>query len=159
MTRDEVRSALLEILRNHERERRVLEAQIIHEQKAFERDATEIAESGYPVMTLSDKVTSSKATADAATLHMVELIARRRDRSEALVYTLGKRLELIDAVQDLVLQMDARSRTTLVALYYPYRTYAQASAILGVNTTTLTRQRAIALERLVSRAIRSNLFK
>lgn len=160
MTREEVRIQVVDILRNHERERRVVEAQIEHERFAMARDVDEIASGGYPSMALSaDKVMSSKASADGAMVNMVDLISKRKSRSEALIESLSARLRKIDAVQDLVLQMDSRNKTILIALYYPYRTYAQASALLDIDTATLARQRAIAIERLCFRACRHTEFK
>lgn len=160
MSREDVRSQVLDILRNHERERRVIEAQIEYEKLVLARDVDEIASGGYPSMALSaDKVTSSKASADGAMVNMVDLISKRKARSEALIDSLSARLRKIDAVQDLVLQMDSRNKTILIALYYPYRTYAEASALLDIDTATLARQRSIALERLCFRACRNIEFK
>ena len=50
--------------------------------------------------------------------------------------------------------MDAKSAAVLLALYYPRQTYAQAAEALGVETSTVSRQRKAAVDSLIRRIVR-----
>lgn len=160
MQKNELCNQVLDILRNHEREQRVIEAQIEHEIESMNRDVDDLASGGYPKMAASlVKVQCGMSDPDAAVVNIVDQISKRRKRSESLIASLSERLQKIDAVQDLVLQMDSKSKTILIALYYPYRTYDQAASLLGIDSATLARQRSIAIERLCTRARNHRAFK
>ena len=50
--------------------------------------------------------------------------------------------------------MDAKSKIVLRTLYDPRRTYEQAAEALGVDVSTVSRQRKTAVDRLTRKLIR-----
>lgn len=150
----------MEILRNHDQEARVIEAQIAAEKEALEADLEIILESAYPSSQLSDagvRVQSSPDP-DGRLVHMVDKRDRRRQRANEAIGNLEHQLQQITEVQNLVYTLDTRSKCVLLALYYPYRSYDEAAEFLQVERTTVYRQREIALNRLFARAERSKAF-
>lgn len=67
---------------------------------------------------------------------------------------LEERQRQIERVHDAVLDMDAKSKIVLLTLYYPRRTYEQAAEALGVDVSTVSRQRKTAVDRLTRKLIR-----
>jgi DNA-directed RNA polymerase specialized sigma subunit len=160
-----VRTRVMEILRNHDQEARVIEAQIAAEKEALEADLEFILESAYPSSQLSDagvRVQSSPDP-DGRLVRMVDKRDRRRQRANEaignLIGNLERQLQQITEVQNLVYTLDTRSKCVLLALYYPYRSYDEAAEFLQVERTTVYRQREIALNRLFARAERSKAFR
>ena len=152
-----VRTRVMEILRNHDQEARVIEAQIAAEKEALEADLEFILESAYPSSQLSDagvRVQSSPDP-DGRLVRMVDKRDRRRQRANEAIGNLERQLQQITEVQNLVYNLDTRSKCVLLALYYPYRSYDEAAEFLQVERTTVYRQREIALNRLFARAERS----
>ena len=152
-----VRTRVMEILRNHDQEARVIEAQIAAEKEALEADLEFILESAYPSSQLSDagvRVQSSPDP-DGRLVRMVDKRDRRRQRANEAIGNLERQLQQITEVQNLVY---TRSKCVLLALYYPYRSYDEAAEFLQVERTTVYRQREIALNRLFARAERSKAF-
>lgn len=155
-----VRTRVMEILRNHDQEARVIEAQIAAEKEALEADLEFILESAYPSSQLSDagvRVQSSPDP-DERLVRMVDKRDRRRQRANEAIGNLERQLQQITEVQNLVYTLDTRSKCVLLALYYPYRSYYEAAEFLQVERTTVYRQREIALNRLFARAERSKAF-
>ena len=139
-----VRTRVMEILRNHDQEARVIEAQL----------------AAYPSSQLSDagvRVQSSPDP-DGRLVRMVDKRDRRRQRANEAIGNLERQLQQITEVQNLVYALDTRSKCVLLALYYPYRSYDEAAEFLQVERTTVYRQREIALNRLFARAERSKAF-
>lgn len=156
-----VRTRVMEILRNHDQEARVIEAQIAAEKEALEADLEFILESAYPSSQLSDagvRVQSSPDP-DGRLVRMVDKRDRRRQRANEAIGNLERQLQQITEVQNLVYTLDTRSKCVLLALYYPYRSYDEAAEFLQVERTTVYRQREIALNRLFARAERSKAFR
>lgn len=156
-----VRTRVMEILRNHDQEARVIEAQIAAEKEALEADLEFILESAYPSSELSDagvRVQSSPDP-DGRLVRMVDKRDRRRQRANEAIGNLERQLQQITEVQNLVYTLDTRSKCVLLALYYPYRSYDEAAEFLQVERTTVYRQREIALNRLFARAERSKAFR
>lgn len=158
-----VRTRVMEILRNHDQEARVIEAQIAAEKEALEADLEFILESAYPSSQLSDadagvRVQSSPDP-DGRLVRMVDKRDRRRQRANEAIGNLERQLQQITEVQNLVYALDTRSKCVLLALYYPYRSYDEAAEFLQVERTTVYRQREIALNRLFARAERSKAFR
>lgn len=152
-----VRTRVMEILRNHDQEARVIEAQIAAEKEALEADLEFILESAQ----LSDagvRVQSSPDP-DGRLVRMVDKRDRRRQRANEAIGNLERQLQQITEVQNLVYTLDTRSKCVLLALYYPYRSYDEAAEFLQVERTTVYRQREIALNRLFARAERSKAFR
>ena len=147
-----VRTRVMEILRNHDQEARVIEAQIAAEKEALEADLEFILESAYPSSQLSD------AGVRGRLVRMVDKRDRRRQRANEAIGNLERQLQQITEVQNLVYALDTRSKCVLLALYYPYRSYDEAAEFLQVERTTVYRQREIALNRLFARAERSKAF-
>ena len=148
-----IRTRVMEILRNHDQEARVIEAQIAAEKEALE--------AAYPSSQLSDagvRVQSSPDP-DGRLVRMVDKRDRRRQRANEAIGNLERQLQQITEVQNLVYTLDTRSKCVLLALYYPYRSYDEAAEFLQVERTTVYRQREIALNRLFARAERSKAFR
>lgn len=154
-----VRTRVMEILRNHDQEARVIEAQIAAEKEALEADLEFILESAYPSSQLSDAVVQSSPDPDGRLVRMVDKRDRRRQRANEAIGNLERQLQQITEVQNLVYTLDTRSKCVLLALYYPYRSYDEAAEFLQVERTTVYRQREIALNRLFARAERSKAFR
>ena len=145
-----VRTRVMEILRNHDQEARVIEAQIAAEKEALEADLEFILESAYPSSQLSDagvRVQSSPDP-DGRLVRMVDKRDRRRQRANEAISNLERQLQQITEVQNLVYTLDTR-----------YRSYDEAAEFLQVERTTVYRQREIALNRLFARAERSKAFR
>ena len=149
-----VRTRVMEILRNHDQEARVIEAQIAAEKEALEADLEfilELSDAGVRVQSSPDP--------DGRLVRMVDKRDRRRQRANEAIGNLERQLQQITEVQNLVYTLDTRSKCVLLALYYPYRSYDEAAEFLQVERTTVYRQREIALNRLFARAERSKAFR
>ena len=111
----------MEILRNHDQEARVIEAQIAAEKEAPGSRPGNYPESAYPSSQLSDagvRVQSSPDP-DGRLDHMVDKRDRRRQRANEAIGNLEHQLQQITEVQNLVYTLDTRSKCVLLALYYP----------------------------------------
>lgn len=159
---NKVRTRVMDILRNHDQEARVIEAQIAAEKESLETDLEFILlESSYPSGQFSEtgvRVQSSP-NPDESLVRMVDKRDRRRQRANETIGNLEHQLQQIKEVQNLVYTLDTRSKCVLLALYYPYRSYDEAAEFLQVERTTVYRQREIALNRLFARAERSEAFR
>lgn len=144
-----------DILKNHDQESRTIEAQIEAERAALEEDLAEIRSRAYPrgVRYDTPRVQSSPDP-DGLLVKVAAAIERRTDRTKRAVAALEERQRQIDRVHDAVLDMDARSKIVLLTLYYPRRTYEQAAEALGVDVSTVSRQRKTAVDRLTWKLIR-----
>nr|DAH18325.1 MAG TPA: DNA-directed RNA polymerase subunit alpha [Caudoviricetes sp.] len=144
-----------DILKNHDQESRTIEAQIEAERAALEEDLAEIRSRAYPrgVRYDTPRVQSSPDP-DGLLVKVAAAIERRTDRTKRAVAALEERQRQIDRVHDAVLDMDARSKIVLLTLYYPRRTYEQAAEALGVDVSTVSRQRKTAVDRLTRKLIR-----
>ena len=90
-----VRTRVMEILRNHDQEARVIEAQIAAEKEALEADLEFILESAYPSSQLSDagvRVQSSPDP-DGRLVRMVDKRDRRRQRANEAIGNLERQLQ------------------------------------------------------------------
>ena len=144
-----------DILKNHDQESRTIAAQIEAERAALEEDLAEIRSRAYPrgVRYDTPRVQSSPDP-DGLLVKVAAAIERRTDRTKRAVAALEERQRQIDRVHDAVLDMDARSKIVLLTLYYPRRTYEQAAEALGVDVSTVSRQRKTAVDRLTRKLIR-----
>lgn len=156
----QVRTRVMDILRNHDQEARVIEAQIAAEKESLEYDLEEILMSGaYPSTAINPTgVRASSPDPDGSLVRMVDRRDRRRTRADEAIANLERQLRQIEEVRSLVLTLDTRSKCVLLALYYPYRSYEEAAEFLQVDRTTVYRQREIALNKLFNRAERSKWF-
>lgn len=156
----QVRTRVMDILRNHDQEARVIEAQIAAEKESLEYDLEEILMSGaYPSTAINPMgVRASSPDPDGNLVRMVDRRDRRRARADEAIANLERQLRQIEEVRSLVLTLDTRSKCVLLALYYPYRSYEEAAEFLQVDRTTVYRQREIALNKLFNRAERSKWF-
>lgn len=157
-----VRTRVMDILRNHDQEARVIESQIAAEKESLAADLEEILMAdAYPSTAINPtgiRVQSSPDP-DGKLVKMVDRRDRRRARADETIGNLERQLQQIKEVQNLVLQLDTRSKCVLLALYYPYRSYDEAAEFLQIERTTVYRQREIALNRLFARAERSKTFR
>ena len=90
-----IRTRVMEILRNHNQEARVIEAQIAAEKEALESDLEFILESAYPSSQLSDagvRVQSSPDP-DGRLVRMVDKRDRRRQRANEAIGNLERQLQ------------------------------------------------------------------
>lgn len=144
-----------DILKNHDQESRTIEAQIAAERDALEEDLEEIRSRAYPrgVRYDTPRVQSSPDP-DGQMVKMADAIQRRSARTKRAIDALEERQRQIERVHEAVLAMDAKSKIVLLTLYYPRRTYEQAAETLGVDVSTVSRQRKTAVERLARRIIR-----
>lgn len=144
-----------DILKNHDQETRTIEAQIDAECAALEEDLAEIRSRAYPrgVRYDTPRVQSSPDP-DGILVKVAAAIERRTDRTKRAVAALEERQRQIERVHDAVLDMDAKSKIVLLTLYYPRRTYEQAAEALGVDVSTVSRQRKTAVDRLTRKLIR-----
>lgn len=156
----QVRTRVMDILRNHDQEARVIEAQIAAEKESLEYDLEEILMSGaYPSTAINPTgVRASSPDPGGNLVRMVDRRDRRRARADEAIANLERQLRQIEEVRSLVLTLDTRSKCVLLALYYPYRSYEEAAEFLQVDRTTVYRQREIALNKLFNRAERSKWF-
>lgn len=156
----QARTRVMDILRNHDQEARVIEAQIAAEKESLEHDLEEILMSGaYPSTAINPTgVRVSSPDPDGNLVRMVDRRDRRRARADEAIGNLERQLRQIEEVRNLVLTLDTRSKCVLLALYYPYRSYEEAAEFLQVDRTTVYRQREIALNKLFNRAERSKWF-
>ncbi|MFR6094671.1 MAG: hypothetical protein ACLUIW_04385 [Dysosmobacter welbionis] len=121
----------MEILRNHDQEARVIEAQIAAEKEALEADLEFILESAYPSSQLSDagvRVQSSPDP-DGRLVRMVDKRDRRRQRANEAIGNLERQLQQITEVQNLVYTLDTRSKCVLLALYLPLQVIRRSGRI------------------------------
>ena len=144
-----------DILKNHDQETRTIEALIDAERAALEEDLAEIRSRAYPrgVRYDTPRVQSSPDP-DGILVKVAAAIERRTDRTKRAVTALEERQRQIERVHDAVLDMDAKSKIVLLTLYYPRRTYEQAAEALGVDVSTVSRQRKTAVDRLTRKLIR-----
>ena len=84
----------------------------------------------------------------------MEAIDRRTDAANRRIAALEERRRQIERVYEAVLAMDAKAKIVLLTLYYPRRTYEQAAEALGVDVSTISRQRKNAVESLARRVAR-----
>lgn len=161
MTREEICRQVLGILRNHSQLQRTIELQIESEKAALLRDIEDIASRAYPSRSISEihNSTGGLMDHDGLIVNLVDKIDKRKQTGAARIERLNSELNKIDCVQRLILELDAKSRIVLTALYYPYRTYYAAAQLLEVEVTTITRQRSAALIALFKKAEAAPEFK
>lgn len=144
-----------DILKNHEQETRTIEAQIEAERAYLEEDLAEIRARAYPrAMRYDTPRVQSSPDPDGNMVKIAAAIERRTARTKRAVEVLEARQRQIEDVHELILAMDAKSKIVLLTLYYPRRTYEQAAEALGMDVSTVSRQRKAAVDRLVRKYIR-----
>lgn len=157
-----IRARVMDILRNHDQETRVIESQIKAEKKAMKADLKEILLScAAPSNQFSGNGVRIQSSPDreGRMIKMVEQRDQKKERAAGIIEKLEKQLCQIKEVRDMICQLDARSKCILLALYYPHRTYDKAAEFLQIDRTTVYRQREIALNQLFARAERSETFR
>lgn len=144
-----------DILKNHDQETRTIEAQIEAERAALEADLAEIRTRAYPRAVRYDTPrVQSSPDPDGNMVKIAAAIERRTARTKRAVEALEERQRQIENVHEIVLAMDAKAKIVLLTMYYPRRTYEQAAEALGMDVSTVSRQRKTAVERLVRKYIR-----
>lgn len=153
--REQTTRRVYDILKNHDQEIRTIEAQIDAERVALEADLTEIRARAYPrgVRYDTPRVQSSPDP-EGRMVKMAAAIERRTARTKRAVDAMEERRRQIERVHDMILNMDAKPQIVLLTLYYPKHTYTQAAEILGVDVSTISRQRKAAVESLVTKVLR-----
>ena len=157
----QVRTRVMDILRNHDQEARVIEAQIAAEKESLEYVLEEILMSGaYPSTAINPTgVRASSPEPDGNLVRMVDRRDRRRARADEAIANLERQLRQIEEVRSLVLTMDTRSKCVLLALYYPFRSYKEAADFLHMAKATIYRQRKTALDSLFATMYKSDSFR
>lgn len=144
-----------DILKNHDQETRTIEAQIEAERAALEADLAEIRTRAYPRAVRYDTPRVQSSPDPGAQLaEMADAIRGRTARTQRAIDALEEQQRQIKNVHEIVLAMDAKAKIVLLTLYYPRRTYEQAAEALGMDVSTVSRQRKTAVERLVRKYIR-----
>ena len=158
---NQVRTRVMDILRNHDQEARVIEAQIAAEKESLEYDLEEILMSGaYPSTAINPTgVRASSPDPDGNLVRMVDRRDRRRARADEAIANLERQLRQIEEVRSLVLTLDTRSKCVLLALYYPFRSYKEAADFLHMAKATIYRQRKTALDSLFATMYKSDSFR
>lgn len=156
-----VRFRVMDVLRNHDQEARVIESQIAVERAALAEDLKEILESAFPSSQLSDagvRVQSSPDP-DARMVNMVTRTEKRRNTADRRIGALERQAQQIEDVLSAILDMDSQSKCVLLALYYPFRSYKEAADFLHMAKATIYRQRKTALDSLFATMYKSDSFR
>lgn len=156
-----VRFRVMDVLRNHDQEARVIESQIAAERAALAEDLKEIMESAFPSGQLSDagvRVQSSPDP-DARMVNMVTRAEKRRNTAARRIGALERQTQQIEDVLSAILGMDSQSKCVLLALYYPFRSYKEAVGFLHMAKATIYRQRKTALDSLFAAMYKSDSFR
>lgn len=156
-----VRFRVMDVLRNHDQEERVIESQIAAERAALAEDLKEIMESAFPSGQLSDagvRVQSSPDP-DARMVNMVTRAEKRRNTAARRIGALERQAQQIEDVLSAILGMDSQSKCVLLALYYPFRSYKEAADFLHMAKATIYRQRKTALDSLFATMYKSDSFR
>lgn len=129
---NKVRTRVMDILRNHDQEARVIEAQIAAEKESLEADLEFILlESSYPSGQFSEtgvRVQSSP-NPDESLVRMVDKRDRRRQRANETIGNLEHQLQQIKEVQNLVYTLDTRSKCVLLAPVLPLQVIRRSGRI------------------------------
>ena len=156
-----VRFRVMDVLRNHDQEARVIESQIAAERAALAEDLKEILESAFPSSQLYDagvRVQSSPDP-DARMVNMVTRTEKRRNTADRRIGALERQAQQIEDVLSAILDMDSQSKCVLLALYYPFRSYKEAADFLHMAKATIYRQRKTALDSLFATMYKSDSFR
>lgn len=156
-----VRFRVMDVLRNHDQEARVIESQIAAERAALAEDLKEILESAFPSSQLSDagvRVQSSPDP-DARMVNTVTRTEKRRNTADRRIGALERQAQQIEDVLSAILDMDSQSKCVLLALYYPFRSYKEAADFLHMAKATIYRQRKTALDSLFATMYKSDSFR
>lgn len=116
-----VRFRVMDVLRNHDQEARVIESQIAAERAALAEDLKEILESAFPSSQLSDagvRVQSSPDP-DARMVNMVTRTENRRNTADRRIGALERQAQQIEDVLSAILDMDSQSKCVLLARITP----------------------------------------
>jgi DNA-directed RNA polymerase specialized sigma subunit len=154
---EKARSWVAYVLKHHDRELRAIEDQITQEHESLQADLKRIRERAEPgaVDYGRDRVQGS-AEPDARLVAIVDAIDRRQQRSDRTIERLERRRAAIEEIHLTIIDMDDPDKDVLLALYYPYRTYAQAAKVLYIDKSTVVRHRERAFNRLVKLVIKCN---
>lgn len=153
--KDKAIGRVYDILKNHDQELAVIDATIQTEREALEADLDRIRARATPRAVRYDTPrVQSSPDPDGGLVKIMEAIDRRTDAANRRIAALEERRRQIERVYETVLAMDAKARVVLLTLYYPRRTYEQAAEALGVDVSTISRQRKNAVERLARRVAR-----
>ncbi len=108
----DARTRVMDILRNHDQEARVIEAQIAAEKESLEYDMGELLLSGaYPSTAINPTGVrvSSSHNPDGKLISTIERRQRRQTRADEAIAGLEDQLRQIEAVRIFVYQLDTRS--------------------------------------------------
>lgn len=148
-----LKARIMEILKNHDQETKVIHQQIAAERASLEADLEDILSRSYPSGGMSDtgvRVQSSPDP-DKKMIGMVVERDRRRNQADEAIKALEVQLRQIEAVKIHIYSLDTQSKCVLLTLYYPYRTYIEAAGELDVEVSTIIRWRKKAIDRLIKR--------
>ena len=153
--KDKAIGRVYDILKNHDQELAVIDATIQAEREALEADLDRIRARATPRAVRYDTPrVQSSPDPDGGLVKIMEAIDRRTDAANRRIAALEERRRQIERVHEAILDMDAKSKIVLLTLYYPRRTYEQAAETLGVDVSTVSRQRKTAVDRLTRKLIR-----
>lgn len=156
-----IRFRVMDVLRNHDQEARVIESQIAAEKAALAADLKEIFASASPSSQFSDAGVRVQSTPDPDG-RMVNIVTRaesRRQTADRRIAALERQNQQIEDVRTAILNMDSASKCVLLGLYYPYRSYKEASDFLHMAKATIYRQRKTALDTLFAAMYKTASFR
>lgn len=148
-----LKARIMEILKNHDRETKVIHQQIAAERASLEADLEDILSRSYPSGGTSDtgvRVQSSPDP-DKKMIGMVVERDRCKKRADEAIKSLEAQLRQIEAVKIHIYSLDTQSKCVLLTLYYPYKTYEDAAFELNIDVSTVIRWRKTAINKLVKR--------
>ena len=154
-----LKNRICEILRNHEEKIRVISARIKSENISLKSELNGIyMDAAYPPHSLDTSGVHKTSALSKGFDDAVDDIQNTKKRTEEFIASLTHQLYQIKEVETMVGKLDTVSKSTLLALYYPHRTYEQAAELLDIDKTTIYRRRKIAIKKLVEMARRSKLL-
>lgn len=138
------------VLKHHDRELQAVEKQIAYERETLEEDLKRIRARALPgaVDYGKDPVQGGSPDPDGKMVAVMDALDHRKEAADRVFKKLTQQREEIEGIRLTILDMEDPNKDVLLALYYPYRTYEQAAAELGIDRSTVARRREIAFKKL-----------
>lgn len=154
---DRLRERVLEILKYHDKEIKVLENRIFSEKEALERDLDEIATSNRAESVCGGRPQKTAFINKRITI-TVEMMGRRRSQADEVIKELESEVKSIKEVETIIHTLDSRSKLVLLSLYYPGKTYDEVAELLQIDRASVYRFRKIAIENLINEVKKKNIL-
>lgn len=147
------RSAIIDILENHDIEAAALEQQIKRLGETLALDLEEIRHQAYPGAMVydRDRIQAAPTPTDEKLVSVVMACDARREQHKRDVAVILARLQDIREVYSTIQQLGAIDKATLLNLYYPRRTMEEVSEMMGIDRGTVRNRRDAAISALLER--------